>query len=480
MAEAPLKEEIILTKRVHGSCTTILVGKAASIDGSTIIARNEDGNVPLQPQKFVYVHPADQPRHYQAELSAFNLDLPDNPLGYTSTPEAVAGKGLWAAAGINSENVAMTATETITTNARILGIDPLVPEGLGEESITTIVLPYIHSAREGVQRLGALLEQYGTYETNGICFSDKDEVWYFESIAGHHWAAIRIPDDAYVVAPNRFNITDFDFNSADCMASADLEELITTYHLNPDRDGYNLRHIFGSASAKDTRYNNPRAWYGQLYFNPEFDTEPIDQDLPFICRTDKKISIEDVKYVLSSHYQNTPYDPYSNAGTEEEKKRFRPIGINRNQELHILQIRNDVPAAIAGIHWLAFGPNTFNAVVPFYANVTDTPAPYRDTTSTYDPRNMYWLFSTLAVFGDTDFTLYQDFEDLFEQNTVAACRHLQIEADAHYADQADPVEYLTAVNAKMADIALAKATTLLGQMVALGAPKMKLQFTLND
>lgn len=81
--------------------------------------------------------------------------------------------------------------------------------------------------------------------------------------------------------------------------------------------------------------------------------------------------MEDLKFVLSSHYQNTPYDPYG-TGTESEKKQFRPIGINRNQELHILQIRNDVPAEIAGIHWLAFGPNTFNAVVPFYANVTDT------------------------------------------------------------------------------------------------------------
>ena len=182
----------------------------------------------------------------------------------------------------------------------------------------TIVLPYIHSAREGVQRLGSLLQQYGTYESNGIAFADKDEVWYFESIGGHHWAAIRIPDDAYVVAPNRFNITDFDFASDDTMSSADLRDLIETYHLNPDPEGYNLRHIFGSATIKDTRYNNPRAWYGQKYFNPEFDTTPIDQDLPFICRTNKKISIEDVKFVESSHYENTPYDVFAwHAGAEK-------------------------------------------------------------------------------------------------------------------------------------------------------------------
>ena len=468
-----------MTKRIKGSCTTVLVGKNASIDGSTMIARNEDGAAPLNPQKFVVVKPEDQPRHYQAVLSKVAIDLPDNPLAYTSTPEGTDGHGLWAAAGINSDNVAMTATETITSNSRILGVDPLVDDGIGEEDITTITLPYIHSAREGVKRLGALLEKYGTYELNAMAFSDKDEVWYFESIAGHHWAAIRIPDDAYVIAPNRMNIDQFDFDSDDTLYAADLPELIETYHLNPDRDQVNLRHIFGSATIKDTRYNNPRAWYGQKYFNPEFDTTPIDQDLPFICRTQKKISVEDVKFVLSSHYQNTPYDPYG-TGTEAEKKQFRPIGINRNQELHILQIRNDVPAEIAGIHWLAFGPNTFNAVVPFYANVKDTPLAYKSTTGECDPTNMYWLSNIMALIGDSNFGLYEDQENLFEEHTVAACRNLQIQADKAAADQADLPAYLEGINNQMADITRKNANKLLGQMLALGEPQMKLQFTLND
>lgn len=468
-----------MTKRIKGSCTTILVGKKASIDGSTMIARNEDGAGPLNPQKFILVQPEDQPKHYKAVLSKVEIDLPDNPLRYSSTPDATDGHGIWAAAGINSKNVAMTATETITSNARILGVDPLVDDGIGEEDITTITLPYINSAREGVKRLGALLEKYGTYEMNAMAFSDKDEVWYFESIGGHHWAAIRIPDDAYVVAPNRLNIDDFDFASEDTLFAADLPELIETYHLNPDSDKVNLRHIFGSATVKDTRYNNPRAWYGQKYFNPEFDTDPIDQDLPFICRTDKKISVEDLKFVLSSHYQNTQYDPYG-TGSEADKKKFRPIGINRNQELHILQIRNDVPAEIAGIHWLAFGPNTFNAVIPFYANINDTPEAYKNTTGDCDPANMYWLSNILALLGDSNFALYEDQENLFEENTVADCRNIQIKADKEVANQSDTAAYLTEVNAKMAGVAKKYANTLLGQILALGEPQMKLQFTLND
>ncbi len=147
-----------MTKRIKGSCTTVLVGKKASIDGSTIIARNEDGAAPLNPEKFVFVKAADQPRHYQAVLSKFNLDLPNDPLAYTSTPDAVSGHGTWAAAGINSANVAMTATETITSNSRILGVDPLVDQGLGEEDITTDHLA-LHSQRPG--RRPALRQPFG-------------------------------------------------------------------------------------------------------------------------------------------------------------------------------------------------------------------------------------------------------------------------------------------------------------------------------
>ena len=56
-----------------------------------------------------------------------------------------------------------------------------VPGGIGEEDIVVLVLPYINSAREGVKRLGSLLEQYGTYEKNGIAFQDANEIWWLET-----------------------------------------------------------------------------------------------------------------------------------------------------------------------------------------------------------------------------------------------------------------------------------------------------------
>ena len=460
------------------TCTTFLAGKAATLDGSTLICRQEDYGNAFDPQRFVVVDPKDQPLHYASKTTKFTLELPDNPLKYTSVPDADDSAGVFAAGGINAANVAMTATETATTNARVLGADPYNTEsGIGEEDFVVLVLPYIKSAREGVKRLGHLLEQYGTYESNGIAFSDHDEVWYFETIGGHHWAAQKIPDDAYVIAPNQFNIADYDFESDSSMYSADLPTFIKQHHLNPEH-GLNLREIFGSRTASDARYNYPRAWYVQRLLSDEAEQQPTDQDLPFICHPKHKLAIEDVKQAMSSHFQQTDYDPYGH-GPINERQKYRPIALNRNLEIHMLQIRNHVPDSIAGVHWLAFGPNTFNAVVPFYANIDDTPAPYKNTTGDFDLQNMYWLTHTIAALGDQNYQRYEMMEEAFEQTVVAACRQLQEQMDAKAADIEDQSllsAELTKTNEKMAQISLNESTKLLGKMVKEAFKNEKLQY----
>ena len=150
-------------------CTTVLVGKRASNDNSTMISRTDDGNFDVK--KTVVVEPDKQPRKYKSKISHVEIQLPDDPMRYTACPSVDRKNGIWAASGINAAGVGMTATETLTSNPRVLSADPLVeykpakgrskevPGGIGEEDIVVLVLPYIHSAREGVIRLGSLLEE---------------------------------------------------------------------------------------------------------------------------------------------------------------------------------------------------------------------------------------------------------------------------------------------------------------------------------
>ena len=125
-------------------CTTMLVGRKASLNGATLIARNDDSpSGVFVAKKWVVVSPEDQPKHYKAVRSKLELDLPKDPLRYTATPNAREGEGFWGASGINADNVAMTATETTTSNPRVYAGDPLLDPktegGIGEEDIEPAV-----------------------------------------------------------------------------------------------------------------------------------------------------------------------------------------------------------------------------------------------------------------------------------------------------------------------------------------------------
>ena len=411
-------------------CTTLLVGKKASYDGSTMIARNDDSpSGQFMPKKFVVVKPEEQARKYKSVISHVEIELPENSMRYTAMPNAVKGEGVWAASGVNEARVAMTATETITSNPRVLGADPLVvyepagegkeevPGGIGEEDIVYIVLPYIRSAREGVKRLGSLLEQYGTYEMNGIAFQDQDEIWWLETIGGHHWIARKVPDDVYVVMPNQLGIDRFDLDDAlstqkDYMCSEDMREFIEKYHLDLSLNGtFNARDAFGSHEDSDHVYNTPRAWFIERYLNPhtkkwdgaDADYTPQSDDIPWCMVPEKKITIEDVKYVLSGHFQGTPYDPYGAYGDASMRGAYRSIGINRNDFLSVIQMRPDQGADYQILEWVAYASNAFNVLVPFYAQVDTTPEYLANTTGDVSTENFYWSSRLIAAMADASY-----------------------------------------------------------------------------
>ena len=404
-------------------CTTILVGKKATYDGSTFISRNDDSSSGhFTPKKFTVVKPNEQPTEYTSVISHVKISLPDNPQKYTAVPNALNGKGIWAASGANESNVAMTATETITSNERVLGADPLVTGGIGEEDLVVITLPYINTAREGVLRLGKLLEQYGTYEMNGIGFSDADEIWWLETIGGHHWIAKKVPDDSYVVMPNQLGIDSFDVQDAltkkkNNLCSADLKEFILNNHLNLENNSkssikiINPRIDFGSNDDADHVYNTPRAWFMEKYLNPTTSVwegpnanyKPTTDNIPWCRVPERKITVEDVKYLLSSHFQGTPYDPYATYGDSSQRGAYRSIGINRNDFMALFQIRPYALNSCSMIEWIAMSSNVFNALVPFYTNINKTPAYLSNTTEEVSTENFYWSNRIIAALSDAHF-----------------------------------------------------------------------------
>ncbi|MBO4384702.1 MAG: C69 family dipeptidase [Clostridia bacterium] len=485
------------------SCTTVLVGKAASNDNSTMIARTDDGH--FDTKKLVVVEPKDQKRKYKSVISHVEIELPDDPMRYTACPSVDPKDGVWAATGINAANVGMTATETITSNPRVLAADPLVeykkakkrsekdiPGGIGEEDIVVLVLPYIRSAREGVLRLAELIEKYGTYESNGIAFNDEKEIWWMETIGGHHWMAKRVPDDVVVIMPNRFGMDSFDLDDAfgkkkAHMCSKDLREFIKENDLDLNMGGaFDPRKVFGSDSDQDHIYNTPRAWFMGRYLTPrthkwdgpDAEYTPENGDIPWCFVPERKIAVEDVKYMLSSNFQGTPYNPYLNQDTGMRGK-YRSIGINRTGVTSVCQIRTGVPEAIRGIEWICFASTTFDALLPVYPNVPKMPKYLSDVTLDVSTENFYWTSALIGALADHSYNTCIQHIQRYQFTVMAKGRGLIGEYDKKYADEPDEKTLIEA-NEALAKMAKEQATSTLGKVLYESSVTMKNGYSRAD
>lgn len=486
------------------SCTTVLVGRNASNDRSTMIARTDDGHFDVK--KMIVVEPKDQPRLYKSVISHVEIPLPDDPMRYTACPSVEGKEGIWAATGINAAHVGMTATETITSNPRVLAADPLVeyqkaksrrekdvPGGIGEEDIVVLVLPYIRSAREGVLRLASLLEQYGTYESNGIAFNDENEVWWLETIGGHHWMARRVPDDSVVVNPNQFGMDAFDLDDAfgarqAHLCSEDLREFIAANRLDLNQNGaFNPRDVFGSHTDMDHVYNTPRAWFMGRYLTPrshrwegpDAEFTPESDDIPWAFVPDRKVAVEDVKYLLSGHYQGTPYNPYSNQDTGR-RGMYRSIGINRTGVTSVCQIRPDAPGAVKGVEWICFGSTTFDALLPVYANVPRMPRYLSAVTLDASTENFYWGSRLIGALADPHFPACIQHVERYQNAVATKGRRLILEYDRRIAEGADAAALASEANEALCRMAKEETVRALNKVLHEASAAMKNGYNLAD
>ncbi len=482
-------------------CTTILVGKKASYDGSTMIARNDDGFFDVK--KLVVIDPKKQPKKYKSVIGHLEIELPENPLRYTFCPNVDTKNGLWGACGINEANVAMTATETISSNANVMGADPYVvykkaekkgekdiPGGIGEEDLVAIVLPYIHSAREGVYRVAELLETYGTYEPNGMAFSDQDEIWWLETIGGHHWIAKRVKDEEYVMMPNQFGLDNFDFDDAfgaqkENMCSKDLKEFVEKYHLDLNNDGnFNPRNVFGSRTDQDHIYNTPRSWFIGRYFNPttykwdgeNADFTPESDNIPWSMVPDKKITVEDVKYILSSYYQGTEYDPYSNGA---KKGKYRVIGVAKTGDMAILQIRGYMPEKLKAVEWICFGGNSFNAALALYTNTGKMPKYVSETSMDVDTKDFYWGSRLIDALADPNYSTVVQMVERYQDTMANKCHEIIIKNDEKMIAEND-FSLIDKANEELCAMAKKATTELVNRLMLEASKAMKTNFNRAD
>lgn len=390
--------------KLPSECTTIIIGQEQTADGSMIVARSEDWDAMEAKNYEIFEGTDNGPREFVAKDSPFRCELPEKALGYSAlSPYNLHGH--WGSAGFNTAGVGMSATESIFSSDEILKHDPLVENGVAENSVFNITLPYVHTAREGVERLGMLIEKYGIAEGFGIGFVDSKEIWYLETACGHRWLACRMPKDQYFVTGNQSRFRTYDPNDKEnYLASADLIEFAEKHGLyNPAQGTFDFHEAYARDIKLDTTYNYPRVWGLQQFFSPEIKNDVTKNTFPVFAKAAHKVTLTELRTAFRFHYDNTEHDPYLNSNPKEP---YRPVSIFRTTQTHLLQVRPELPQAIGCVNYVAMGMADLGVFLPLYQGITSYPEAYTKGNGESSDDSAYWKFRKIMVLGMTNYNKY--------------------------------------------------------------------------
>ncbi len=375
-------------------CTGFIAGKNVMQDGSFIIARTEDMYGAQNKIFKVYPRAEHSNEVLFEDYYGFRIRLPKTSYQYTAVCDADRSEGNYDAAGYNEYGVAMTATVSAYPNKSVLKVDPFEKQGLNEASMVTVVLPYVQTAKEALQRTIQILEDAGSAEGNIVFFADVKEIWYLEILSGHQYVAVKVPDDVYGVIPNHYligHLSEYD----EVIHSENLISLAKEGKFYQEQDGeFHVALSYGEEMDGDSR---ARIWGGQNFFSASQKVDYNEEFFNLWRNPDKKISVKDIMELFRYRYEDTEWNV-----NLPENQDVSPIGTPISMECHILQIQPNRPQAIAGTIWLAMSNAEHSVFLPYYGIIHDTHSAYQAEDHYYSPASFYWLMRNINVISAMD------------------------------------------------------------------------------
>lgn len=403
------------------ACTGFIIGKDLTTDGSTLYGRTEDLE-PNHNKNFVvrerkYNKAGDK---FVDETNGFSFDLPTVSYKYTAVPDVTPEQGVFDEAGFNEEGVSISATVSASANDDIQKVDPYVKDGIAESALTSVILPHVKTAKEGVELLAKIVREKGAAEGNIVTIADKTGVWYMEILSGHQYAAIKFPDDKYAVFPNTFFLGSVDKNDTEnTILSADLEKIA--------QDAGTYKEINGSFHVAQS-YNPPlaeadrsRVWSGIKALDPNADVQYDDEYFELLHSTSDKLSLRDAMNLQRNRLEGTDFKPQDQMEldgkgipdkTKADPVYKYPISNPNVMEAHIFQLKDNLPASTGGgILWLAMGSPRNAPYLPYYGNISNTSQPYQEMSTAYNENSWYWTVSRIN-------DLVAKYPELFEDGSI--------------------------------------------------------------
>lgn len=401
------------------ACTSIMVGRKASADGSVMTSHTCDSWYRTWMQQ---VPAADYPRDTVMSVyrGRMHTEYPASMDGVTKAGEIPQARHTFgfldtAYPCLNERQLAMGETtyggrDTLRNDKGMFMI----------EELQRVALQRCTTAREAIKLMGRLIKEYG-YGDSGECLTiaDPKEVWIFEvqgqgpdSIGGV-WAAQRIPDDHIAVSANisrigRINTAD----TTNYLASANVKKIALDLGLWDGKEEFS----FWKAYSGGNYFNQPKNYsvrelYIMQQLAPEAGFTDSITELPVSVRPSKKVSVADVARLLGSYYEGSPLNLSGRLKVKNKAKKpdsaadvpdsivspranpwmrpdeialyealgdsamhnIRTVSVSWCAYSTIIQCRSWLPDAVGGVAWIALDNPGQSPRFPIFAGNTSLP-----------------------------------------------------------------------------------------------------------
>jgi dipeptidase len=400
------------------ACTSLLVTKGASADGSVMITYTCDGEF----------HP-----HLQYEAGAEYE--PGDSLDITDWGGDVRGK---------VEQVPQTYSIVHLMNEHQLAIGETTfggreelknPEGLLHYwDLMYLALHRAKTAREAIKVITELVAEYG-YRSTGESFSiaDTEEAWILEMIGpgeggeGAEWVAARVPDGYISCHANKARIGEFPPDDPEnCVYSDNVKSFaIEKGYYDPDcGEPFRFCDVYCPPTRENRKYCSSRVWSifrraaPSQEFSPDYHRSVEGSEpYPLWIKPDEKISLADVFSLMRDHYEGTPYDMTRgvDSGPYGSPYRWRPLDWTVDSVTYawerpvstqqtgfsiVSQSRSWLPDAVGGVLWYGVDDTYTTCYTPFYCCIDSLPRSYTvGSLQEFSWDSLWWIFNLVSNYA---------------------------------------------------------------------------------
>lgn len=414
-ATKPLNEEE-QAEQGRMSCTSILVGKDASADGSVMTSHTCDS------WYRTWMQMVPEKDHKEGSLTAVYTGRMHTESAQDSTKMYCKGTLPQAPHTfryldtaypcLNEKQLAMGETtisgkDTLQNKAGMFMI----------EELQRIAMERCATAREAIKLMGQLVKTYG-YGDSGECLTiaDKHEAWFFEIFGegpkklGGVWAAVRIPDDEIAVSANNPRISTLDLkDTAHYMASDNVFEVAKRLKLWDGKSEFCFWKAYGGGNYfGEVKNYSVREHYILNALAPSLTLSDTVENLPLSVKPDHKVSAEEVMHLLGSYYEGTALNlsgrnkipnPHKNKETDPdsivspfanpwmrpdeirlynalgdpEMENIRTVSVSWCAYSTVIQLRSWLPNEVGGVAWVALDNPGQSPRFPIFSGNTKLP-----------------------------------------------------------------------------------------------------------